>query len=455
MDPKTNKLLQQAGKYILLGKLTLALEEYVKISELEPEDTTIMNTIGDLHGRLGNKEEALQWYQKLAETFEYRELFPNAIATYRKILRISPKNQQALNRLAQLYERQGQVANAKLQYKVIAHQEMSLGNHDKAIETYRKICGFDSTCHESQLELGQFLEQLGRLEQACQSYLKCAKVLVQKGDVSSAGSVVANIFRLKPENREFLKEFFSLLQEMKMTDRGVEYLQSLSLDEDSEFKSILGEVFLREGNLEVAQKYMLPSLRNNPNLYPSALKLLQELIAKRDVNASLDLVDTIFEMSIQLHDEFTLKVMLDSLLQLDESSIRTLKTLTTLLIRMNDRHKLEDYLKRLVILQLREGNLREGRDSFNKMVVYGQSGAYLDLLNALNDAIVTGLPEVMQETSQKVIDALEKGPCEKEENSSGIGLALGVSELDLGIGIGMEMEMELEVEEGLLNETVR
>jgi hypothetical protein len=41
-----------------------------------------------------------------------------------------------------------------------------------------------------------------------------------------------------------------------------------------------------------------------------------------------------------------LKVLLDSLLELDETNSRLLKTLTAVLIRMNDKEKLEGYLKR-------------------------------------------------------------------------------------------------------------
>lgn len=64
MEPKTHKLLQQAGKFVTLGKLTVALEQYLKIHELEPDDSTIMNTIADLYTRLENKNEGLLWYSK-------------------------------------------------------------------------------------------------------------------------------------------------------------------------------------------------------------------------------------------------------------------------------------------------------------------------------------------------------------------------------------------------------
>jgi tetratricopeptide (TPR) repeat protein len=172
MDAKTNKLLQQAGKYILLGKLNLALEQYLKIHEAEPGDTTIINSIGDLYIRLDDKENALVWYHRLAEMFESRELYSNAVATYRKILKLSPKNQEAIKLLAQLYERQEQIQNARSQYQMLAKLKMGLNKHDEAIRILQKICRLDPGCAESRLTLAKLLESCGDTAEALQGYLE-------------------------------------------------------------------------------------------------------------------------------------------------------------------------------------------------------------------------------------------------------------------------------------------
>ena len=390
--------------------------------------------------RLEDEQEALQWYQKLAEMFESRELLPNAIAAYKKVLRLSPKNHQILMYMAALCERQGDVVNAKLYYRIMASQWLDVGKHDQAIAAYHKICELHPECTDSWLELARLLERFGGPQEAAHAYLTCAEILARRGKTTEVGSVVESIFRLKPSDKEFVKSFFTLLESIHLTERGIEYLQSLSMDHDPEFQVQVAEVVLRDKSQEVAQKYLIGNVQKNPNLYPLAVELLQQLIAEGEVGGSMELLDAIFVVAIQRHDESTLAVMLETLLELDALNLRILKTLTTLLIRMDNHRSLEEYLKRLLTLQLRNGNWREARESLNKMVVYGQNSFYLDLLHLLNEAMQSGSPEDLQESGLKVIQILERGTWEEKESVSSMGMALGVSELDLGMSLEIEQE---------------
>ena len=138
-----------------------------------------------------------------------------------------------------------------------------------------------------------------------------------------------------------------------------------------------------------------------------------------------------------------LKGLLDSVIAIDDSSVRTFKALVRLLMSMNDRQRMEGYLRRLVILQLGCGNLREGRDGLNHLVVESNDGLYLDLLNLLNEGMMQGSPDELQKISRQVIQALELGGLDKEDPSSDIGMALGVSDLDLGIALQMNSEEDV------------
>ncbi len=443
MDPKTNKLLQQAGKYVLLGKLSLALEEYLKLHELEPEDTTIVNTIADLYCRMEARDEALTWYQKLGETFECRQLPANAIAVYRKVLKLAPKKQEIMERLARLYERQGQPANARLQYKIMANQWLSVGDYPKALDFLNRVCNLQPDCPENWLDFGQALEKISMASESCQAYLKAAELWAKQGNLTNATSVVDRILRLRPKDKEFAQALFNLLYGMGLAERGMDYLHSISLDEDPEFKAMLGEVFLQDGNLPAAQKFLLNNVRGNPKAYPATMRMLQQLIQNGDLAASLEVVEAVFETSLQQHDEAALKMSLNSILKLDPMNVRTLKIYSNLMIRTNDRRIVEETLKQLVVLHLESGDLREARDSLNKLVVYGQNSDYLDFLNDLNEVVLNNSTHRIREVCQNIIRTMEGAVREPEEDRSATGVALGVSELDLGMCLEIPLEAEL------------
>jgi hypothetical protein len=96
---------------------------------------------------------------------------------------------------------------------------------------------------------------------------------------------------------------------------------------------------------------------------------------------------------------------------------------------MNDQQSLEGYLQRLVVAQLRAGELLEGRDSLNKLVIHGRNAEYLDMLNLLNEANASGSDQVSARTCQTIVKFFESGV--RGDSGPQTGLALGVCEADL------------------------
>jgi hypothetical protein len=95
---------------------------------------------------------------------------------------------------------------------------------------------------------------------------------------------------------------------------------------------------------------------------------------------------------------------------------------------------LEGYLKRLVVAQLRAGDLLEGQDNLNKLMIHGRNTEYLDMLHLLNEAIAAGSHEASTRTCQTIIQFLDSGIRGNTDSRPGSGLALGVSEFGPGTG---------------------
>ena len=436
-NTRTSKLLQHAGKYVTMGKFALALEQYLKIHGVEPEDTTIINTIADLYLRLGEKDNALAWYFKLAEIFEFRELSSNAAATYRKILKLSPKSHDAIGLLAQLYERIGQGHDAALQYRLLAKFKMDLHQEAAALEILQKVTKLDPKCIDSLLTLAKLKEDFGSREEALPIYLKAATVLIQKGDVDGASQAVSNIFRLQPKQKQFLKDFLPLLRFLQMGEQAYRYVESLSFDDDPELRAILCEMLLEQGKMTWALRLIQGQLLNFPILYNLGLKALQILVKTRNLDTGIRLVVELYRASIHFNrDPFG--TSWQSMIPIEEEQIRPLRAPLTALLSMSEDDKLEECLKSLAALQLRSEFIDEGLKTLNELTLLPKAEPYLELTQVMNETCLVTPIRALRNDAAKIIRALETNHFEKTNHSEAAEQHVGACELNVGIAMDID-----------------
>ncbi|MBM3792104.1 MAG: hypothetical protein FJW35_17385, partial [Acidobacteria bacterium] len=105
-DSKT-RLLREAEKLVLQGKIPQAIGEYLKIVSSDPDDVLVRNTVGDLHLRAGNTKDANRLFHQVAETYIRTNFLLKAVAVYKKILASDPSNLELHATIASLCARQG------------------------------------------------------------------------------------------------------------------------------------------------------------------------------------------------------------------------------------------------------------------------------------------------------------------------------------------------------------
>jgi cAMP-dependent protein kinase regulator len=88
------------------GNWRKALEKFQKHCSQEPQDLRSKLKVAELMERLGQRKEAVQVYQKVAEAYAQDGFLLKAISINKMILRIDPSSKDANNRLAQLYTKQ-------------------------------------------------------------------------------------------------------------------------------------------------------------------------------------------------------------------------------------------------------------------------------------------------------------------------------------------------------------
>ena len=94
---------EKAQKALSRGEWRKALECFQNHCASEPKDLRSRLKVAELLERLGQKEEAVQTYRKVAEVYALDGFLLQAISINKMILRVNPSSQDVNHRLAQLY----------------------------------------------------------------------------------------------------------------------------------------------------------------------------------------------------------------------------------------------------------------------------------------------------------------------------------------------------------------
>jgi len=156
------KVIKAAEKFLSQGKISAAIKEYRQIIKHDENDLTTLNMLGDLLARAGEKEEAATCFLRIAEHYREREFRLKAIAMYRKIDKLKPRDPIIAKELGDLYSAQGLIADARAQYLVVADAHTRAGQTRQTLKVLHKIADLDPHNTDVRLKLaeGYLKEQL-------------------------------------------------------------------------------------------------------------------------------------------------------------------------------------------------------------------------------------------------------------------------------------------------------
>ena len=145
-----------AHEYVQNGELDKALTEYGKLLKKDGVDPNIFNLMGDVYYKKGDVEKAFKQYGEAVRKYRDENLYSNAIAVCRKMLRLKPDYIGATELLGELYLEQnfsGEAAGYFLEY---AGKLAERGEMQKAAEQLRRILQSDPANSKAR----EFLERI-------------------------------------------------------------------------------------------------------------------------------------------------------------------------------------------------------------------------------------------------------------------------------------------------------
>ena len=224
------KLKKKAADYEAKKQFDKALEVYEQVLNTaragdEERDVPLYNRVGDLHYRLGNNEQAINYYEKAADLYAEGGFFNNAIALCNKILRYSPGRTIVYYKLGIISAKKGFTSDAKQNFLEYADRMQRTGKMDEAFRALKEFADLCPGQDDVRLMLADQLAKAERKPEALEQLELLYDTLESEGRSSEANATLERMKNLDPT--------FKPRRSLTPTPRKKEGLVFLDLDFDS------------------------------------------------------------------------------------------------------------------------------------------------------------------------------------------------------------------------------
>ena len=287
--------LKEAEKALKLGKVDVAIAEYVKVVEAQPRDWNSANALGDLYVRAKQVDKGLEQYTRIADHLAEEGFYSKALALFKKILKLKPDQEYALLQSGDLAAKQGTLADAKKFFMQVAERRQARGDKKGAAEIAVRLGTLDPEDLDARVRAGQLAAEMGDTATAIREFRdvatkletqeKYAEALVplqlaydlDKSDESIRGRLFGAHLGSNPDlARKFasgaaeLKQVAAALEKSGQTDAVLEVLGQVAAADpsDIEVRAGLALAYVSRGELDKARDYLsAETAGSNPALW--------------------------------------------------------------------------------------------------------------------------------------------------------------------------------------------
>jgi tetratricopeptide (TPR) repeat protein len=362
------KVLSSAEKFVQQGKLQNAIAEYEKVIKEDPKDLTVLNTIGDLHARVGQNEKACEYFRRVGDQYAQNGFTVKAIAIYKKLTKLVPPTADSILKLAELYSQQGLFNDARAQYMLVADQLLKAGDNNQAARMFQKVLELDPENTTTQSKLADLFIKLGRKEEARNIYYSAAESLYARNSFDAADEALGRVLSLDPANSSAL-----LLRGMIAAGSGdsqaaIQFLERVpDLDSRPDALRSLLQAKLRSGKVEGAEALAGKLFSVHQDM--SGITSLAEWSLNNDrVEDALKLYDSYAERFLALNPG-ALNETLYPLIGKVRENPQALATVMRLLQKAGDTSHLNEVMELLAHAYAQSQNFSQARDLYKELSV--------------------------------------------------------------------------------------
>lgn len=240
--------LRQAEKLLRQGKVDLAIAEYQRLVDDQPQDWNTGNLLGDLLVRAGQLDAAIAQFARIAASLRTEGFFSKAAALNKKILKLRPDDDHAQVEAAELAVEQGLPADARAFFTSASHVRRARGDHRGALELTVRIGALDKHDAHARLAAAHARRELGDLPGAARELTDLAAFLLDTDRDLDAVEPLRELVTMDPGNSQSARELARILIRHGRLEDAALYLTADSIGEDVELMLVAIEGRLRRGD---------------------------------------------------------------------------------------------------------------------------------------------------------------------------------------------------------------
>ncbi len=435
------KYQNEAEKYMLQGKIKQAIGEYAKIVQNDPEDVLTLNTMGDLYLTIGNTAEANNCFVRVADNYVRNNFFLKAIAVYKKILQADPQNLEINATIASLYAQQGLNTDACNQYLRLAKLYEQSDDTKEILKTYQKIIELDPANAAIQRKLAEAYLAGDDKGKGREHLLSAARALVKSGNPREAMHCFEQADQIDPLDTDGLKDFLECCLKTDNIAAILEKLkQLLEADPDNlDIKEMLGRVHLAGKEPETAADILKTVVSTDESRYNSLIPAVEAFIDLEKYDQATECLASIIPILITRRETVLATKHLEQILGHCPTHLPALEKLALVHSSAGDTAHYREILDKIIDLEVEQQNTARALENLEKILqIDPESRKHLDLHKKLFEEANPGSSYVSPVVPTE--SPIEAGPAKdlKEEAGPIDNTPETIVEADLLINYGMK-----------------
>ncbi|MDQ6652212.1 MAG: tetratricopeptide repeat protein, partial [Acidobacteriota bacterium] len=406
------KVLKAAEKFLSQGKISAAIKEYRQIINHDDNDLTTLNMLGDLLARAGEKEEAIACFSRIAEHYRGQQFTLKAIAMFRKIDKLKPRDPETSGKLADLYATQGLVVDARAQYLVVADAHTRAGETRQTLHVLHKIADLDPHNTEIRLKLAEGYLLEGMQADAVKAFCEAADRLLENGLFEKSVASYSRAFELCPNEIPALKGLVAAHAAMGTADEAAELLEKAVAEtpDDAELISMLAQSYIDAEDPVGAERAISLLMAQDTSNYRRLIEVALAYLKLDREDEAARILGTVIEPMLSGREENDLLELVNELLERNPEHVPSLRLLARIYWWLRDMEKLRAALERLAESAETAGLAEDERYALTQLVrLAPDESRYLERLNLIGGFLEEAVeePQMADDPSLAAVPSFE------------------------------------------------